>query len=235
MSKEENTIFISHSSKDVKLIKIAELAFENLDIKPYFAKNRIEGKNPVDKIVEAISNAKAFFSLITPNVINDVHTRDWVSFEIGVARANEKGIFVWIDTEILKSKSYPRLIENVADYSGFDCKSDEDCLTVIRAIRGLALNSGGKLSRTESNGEESIIVGMEEAQKIAREFVISQKKEYTDIEISSSEPKPDGWIVQGTSSRSTSHSYGSYHWTVIIRGKTVFSYDFKVGPAWAIG
>ena len=80
MSNEKSTIFISHSSKDFKLIKFAELAFENLDIKPYFAKNRIEGKNPVDKIVEAISNAKAFFALITPNVVNDVHTRDWVSF-----------------------------------------------------------------------------------------------------------------------------------------------------------
>ena len=143
-------------------------------------------------------------------------------------------IFVWIDSGILESKSYPRLIENVADYRKFDWQSDEDCYKVIMAIRSVALNLGAKLLRKEDD-QQLVIVGMEEAQKIAKKFVLSQKKNYTDIEISSSERKHDGWIIKGTSSRSTGTSYGSYHWTVVIKGNTVFSHDFKAGASWAIG
>ena len=233
MSNKTCTIFISHSSKDVKLINLAELAFESLNIKPYFAKNRIEGKNPVDKIVEAISTSKAFFALITPNVVTDQHTRDYVNFEIGVARANRMKIYVWIDTSVLLNKSYPRLIENVTDYLKFDCQSDEDCCNMLNAFHDIASKSDFLTVVQEANTQT--VIAMDEAQKIAKNFVLLQKPNYSGIELSSSEPTSDGWLLKGNCSRSTGNSFGSYHWTVIIKGTTAFSYDFKAGAAWALG
>lgn len=62
---------MSHSSKDTKLIRLIELAFANREIEPYFAKLRMEGKNPVEKIVEAIGKSIGLFALITPTVVED--------------------------------------------------------------------------------------------------------------------------------------------------------------------
>ncbi|MCL5949369.1 MAG: toll/interleukin-1 receptor domain-containing protein [Candidatus Bathyarchaeota archaeon] len=227
MSKEEATIFVSHSSKDTLLIKFTELAFEHMDIKPYFAKNRIEGKNPVDKIIDAITSSKAFFALITPNVVNDLHTRDWVNFELGVARTNQIKIFIWIDKTILATKTYPRLIDNITDYNEFDFQSDDECYKVILVIRDIVENLSGRKNVLKNNLELLGQLGIMEAQTLAESFIIAQKGLNFDIEINLTEPTSDGWIIKGTASENKRINLIPYQWIVLIKGKTISSYEFK--------
>jgi hypothetical protein len=234
--KTESIVFVSHSSKDEKLIRLVELAFDDRDIKPYFAKNRIEGKNPVEKIVEAISNSKYFFALVTSNVVNDTHTRDWVNFEIGVAKAFNKKIFVWIDKGVSADKKYPQLLENVTDYNSFDCQSDKDCHNVVIAIRNQALDHLIEpKNRIEQTLRIETPISMDEAQKIAEQFILTKKPEYTKIDISSSENNAGDWIIKGRISRSGNKSYGSENWSITIKGKEIVSYEFKPGFSFAIG
>lgn len=135
MSHNKRTIFVSHSTKDTKLIRLISLAFADREINPYFASKKIEGKNPVEKILKAITGSMGLFALITPNVVDESYTRDWVVFELGGAKALGIPIFCWVDQEVAKSKSYPRLLENLTDYNKFDSQDDEECCRVAEAIR----------------------------------------------------------------------------------------------------
>jgi hypothetical protein len=236
ISSDKCSIFLSHSSKDTKLIRLIELTFASREIEPYFAGTRMEGKNPVEKIVEAISGAIGLFALITPNVINDTHTRDWVVFEVGVAKAKGITILSWMDQKVAVDKSYPRLLENITDYDKFDCEKDEECFRIVNSIRDNAFRLAGVPKRKDKPTRQQLeegLVQMEEAQRIAKEF-IAQKKEFTNIEITSVEPRDGLWVVKGSISKSSGMSYGSEKWTVKIKGKEVIEYDFKPGFACAI-
>jgi hypothetical protein len=135
MSRNNRKIFVSHSAKDTKLIRLIRLTFANRAINPYFASRKIEGRNPVEKILKAIAESIGLFALITPNVVNETYTRDWVVFEIGAAKAIDKPIFCWIDKKVANSESYPKLLENLTDYDKFDSEEDEECCRVAEAIR----------------------------------------------------------------------------------------------------
>jgi hypothetical protein len=229
MSAEEKILFISHSSKDTNLITLIESAFTDLSVKPYFAKTRIEGKNPVDKIVDAIMRSKAFIVLITPHVVNDNHTRDWVNFEIGVARARKMQIFGWIDCNILQTKAYPRLLENVTTYLEFDCRSDEECKQVSSNIFKIALN----LATNDLQPVESTpTIESAEAKKIATLFVGSQPEGCKNVHIKGINLKDGKWEINGSCcgtdvSESNSRLY-RYNWTVRIKGKEVIEHGFSI-------
>jgi len=237
MTENKRCIFLSHSSKDSKLIGLTQLVFANREIEPYFAGTRMEGKNPVDKIVQAITDSIGLFALITPNVVNDTHTRDWVVFEVGVARAKGSTIFCWIDRKVAEQKSYPKLLKNITDYDKFDCENDEECFRVVNSIRNNAFKLAGISDRKNEPTRQQLengLVQMNEAQEIAKKFIMDKKK-FDKMEITSVEPNSGLWIIKGTISSSSKRSYGSELWTVKIRGKEVIEYSFKPGIAFAIG
>ena len=139
MRKPSNQVFISHSSKDTKLINLITLGFKGRDIFPFFAKREMVGKNPVEKIVNAIDSSMALFALVTRNVVHDPYTRDWVVFEITVAKVKGIPIFCWMDQDIAQYKRFPKLIENVTDYVTFDPIEDEDCHRIVSLMIDKAL------------------------------------------------------------------------------------------------
>ena len=91
--------------------------------------------NPAQKIINEIGNSLALFALITSNVLYDKDTRDWVLFEIGVAKGKGKPMYCW------KQEDYelPKVIDYITDYDTFVPHNDKDCLRVVQSMVDKAL------------------------------------------------------------------------------------------------
>jgi hypothetical protein len=229
--KSSAQIFISHSSNDTKLIELITLAFKDREIQPYFARRSVEAENPVNKIVNAIDNSYALFALITPNVVFNVETRDWCVFEIAVAKHKGIPIFCWIDKLVEGAKNYPKLMENITTYDTFQSFLDDDCYRVIKLIMEKAFEAKGIVAdfrEPTKNELETGLIQMEEAKKVAIEFVRNEKKE-GKIEVSSIEPMVKGWRVKGSISQTFKNGFGSERWTVDVGTTGVSSYKFEPG------
>lgn len=166
MTKRTYRIFVSHSSKDTKMIDLVTLAFKNRDVAPFFARRVMMGKNPVEKIIAAIDSSLALFVLMTPDVVYENHTRDWVVFEIGVARTKGIPIFCWMDGNVAKHKAFPKLIENITDYDTFDPNVDDECFRIVHSMVDKAFDTMGiaaRESRPSARELEEGLIQMEEA------------------------------------------------------------------------
>jgi len=88
-------IFISHSGKDKEIIDFFLRSFAGTKVKPHFE----EFEKPVptgvtaDKIARDIQASNAVFVLLSENVEKLAHTRDWISWECGVAVQKEIWVF----------------------------------------------------------------------------------------------------------------------------------------------
>ena len=132
-------VFISHSSKDTKLISLIQTVFKKREVSPFFARKVMTGKEPVKKIVDAIKNSLCLFALITSNSMHDRDTRDWIVFEIAVAHVKGKRIFCWIDKSIDESDMFPNFIKNITDYDTFEYHDNESCNKMVSSIVDKAL------------------------------------------------------------------------------------------------
>ena len=128
-------VFISHSSKDEKLVDFIEFGFRKIDVTPFFARRHMRGENPAQKIVNEIEKSLALFAIMTSNVLYDKDTRDWVVFEIGVAKGKGKPIFCWKE----RDREIPKLIEYLTDYETFDLHDRKDCIRVVQTMVDKAL------------------------------------------------------------------------------------------------
>ena len=237
MRKKSNQIFISHSSKDTKLIDLITLGFKGRKIAPFFARRVMMGENPVEKIINAIDNSMALFALMTSNVVYDYYTRDWVVFEIAVAKVKGFPIFCWIDESVAENKVYPKLIENITDYDTFNPVYDEECYRVVGSMVEKAFELGGIHRKVEEPTKKELAEGliqMEEARHIAFDFVIKTKNP-DRVSLHSIEPKGDRWIVKGSVFIGTNHGGSSEIWVVEIKGKDVLASKFEPGHDFAIG
>lgn len=236
MVTNSTQIFVSHSSKDTKLIDLITLGFKGRTFVPFFARRVMTGKNPVQKIINAIDDSMALFALITPNLVYDSHTRDWVVFEIAVAKVKDVPIFCWIDEGVAKNKMYPLLIENITDYDTFKYPYDEECYRVVGAMVDKAFVLGGKNLKAVEPTQKELkdgLIQIEEAKNLAIEYVKTKRK-FNSITVNSIEPEGDLWIVKGHIVTTTKHGGGSADWIVKIKGKEVLSYEFKSRTGWAI-
>jgi len=130
-------VFISHSSKDGRIIRLIEQYFKETfkgSILPFFANKWITGENPAEKITREMRNSKVLFVLMTKNVVDDRKTRDWVLFEIGIAKGIGKKIYAWktVDIEV------PEPVTMITDYVPFDPKDEEDIKKVVGAMMNIA-------------------------------------------------------------------------------------------------
>lgn len=227
-------IFISHSSNDTKLIELIILAFKDREVQPYFARRSVEAENPVNKIINAIDNSFALFALITPNMVFNTETRDWCVFEIGVAKHKGIPVFCWIDKMVEVAKNYPKLIENITTFDTFQSFQDEDCYRVVKLILEKAFETKGirtKFKEPTKTEFEKGLIQMEEAKKVAIEFVQNEKKE-GKIEVLAIEPISSGWRVKGSISKTFKDGFSSEKWTVEVGHAGIGSYKFETG-GWA--
>lgn len=229
-------IFVSHSSKDNKLINLTVLVFKDREIAPFFARRIMMGENPVEKITNAIENSLALFVLMTYNVVQDKDTRDWVVFEIAIAKSKNMPIFCWMDKRVAEEKMFPKLLENITDYDTFDSNQDEECYRVVNAMLEKVFEIKGKPQEikelTKKDLEEGLIE-MEEAKKIAVDFV-QKERSPTSITVNSIEPKGDMWVVSGSIFEKFKGGGSSEKWIIEIKGKEIISYKFEPGASWVI-
>lgn len=88
-------IFISHSRKDAALVNFFLRACNPAGIKPIFEELEaiMDGPATADRIHQHIGQSNAVFILLSPNVNNIPHTRDWVCHESGAAATKDIWVF----------------------------------------------------------------------------------------------------------------------------------------------
>ena len=87
-------IFVSHSAKDRDLVNFFSNAFAGTKVKAIFEEfEKIEGKITPSKVMRDIENSNAIFVILSKNVQNIPHTRDWVVWETGVAKNRDIWVF----------------------------------------------------------------------------------------------------------------------------------------------
>lgn len=88
-------IFISHSSKDTDLRSFFSNAFVGTKVIAIYEELEkiITNKITSKKIMGDIENSKAIFVILSENVQDLPHTRDWVVWETGIAKNKDIWIF----------------------------------------------------------------------------------------------------------------------------------------------
>jgi hypothetical protein len=129
--KGKKSIFISHSRGDLnRLVKPAAFRIGCAGFEPYVASLRVAGKNPAEKVLEAIASSRALFAIITENVTRHRETRDWVLFEIGAAKSLKKPVFGWKAARATVSEP----IKQITDYSVFDPEKPKEIKQMLDMI-----------------------------------------------------------------------------------------------------
>lgn len=111
-------VFISHSSQDAELVSTVKHAFYDLSIKAYFAEDEVPGGPPPEVLAERVRDSRAVFVFFTFNTISG-DTRDWIVFELGVAKAHNMQIHSWKQSAIQKDH-LPKLVPQITMYHDFD-------------------------------------------------------------------------------------------------------------------
>src|SRR3990170_4051928 len=98
--------FLSHSSKDERIVNSAFKICQRAKIKPNIAEfEDIErGKLGAEEIRDMIDKSELFFMFLSENVVNDkdyrktIYTQNWVNFELGCvyAQKKEKKKFIYV-------------------------------------------------------------------------------------------------------------------------------------------
>ncbi|NIP61282.1 MAG: TIR domain-containing protein [Nitrosopumilaceae archaeon] len=129
------TIFISHSKRDEELVLNVKRILENVGHTPIieeFVPPNEQSTIPYEEIRTNVENSGFVFLFLTDNVVKTEYTKNWVIYEVGVASANSKRIFVF--ERIGNPIPYP--IPHVTDYALFDPNKTDNIL----GIQSLAKN-----------------------------------------------------------------------------------------------
>ena len=97
-------VFVSHSRKDSGTKQAVRRGLARVGLKPLFVEELIVGQPQLPDIKRRIENSIGFFVFFTRRSTEGV-TRDWICFEMGLAKAHGHDIYSW------KRKDVPR--ENI--------------------------------------------------------------------------------------------------------------------------
>ena len=88
-------IFVSHSQHDTDILAFFDKVFARTGVKSFCME--FEQMNAPDWMIikDSIVNSKAVFILIGPNVNRSKYTSNWISFEVGLACAFNKQVYVF--------------------------------------------------------------------------------------------------------------------------------------------
>jgi len=123
-------IFVSHSHKDKDLRSFFSTAFAGTNVKAIFEEfEKILGKDvSAEQISRDIENSRALFVLLSKNVQDIPHTRDWVVWETGVAKNKD----IWIFEPYRTFGKISVVTPFLRHYAIFD--SNDNWLAYIRRI-----------------------------------------------------------------------------------------------------
>jgi len=88
-------IFVSHSAKDKGTVDFFSNAFAGTKVRAVFEEFEkiLTGEITPSKVITDIESSKAIFVILSENVQNIPHTRDWVLWETGVATNRDIWVF----------------------------------------------------------------------------------------------------------------------------------------------
>lgn len=128
------TIFISHSKRDASLIASVYQILVNIGHAPIveeFIPESDKQPMPQDEIQRNVSISDAVFLFLTDNVLATEYTKNWVIFEVGLARQALKRVFVFERQGV----PIPYPIPYVTDYMMFDPQSINDLLAIQKIAK----------------------------------------------------------------------------------------------------
>jgi|GEM_PF-1043227 len=126
-------VFISHSRKDTELVEIINYNFRSEGVVPLFMEFTPESEPPYKKIEENVKSSNAVFLFLTQNVISSDYTKNWISFEVGLAKAFNKPAFVIEDFN--NKIHFP--VPYLTDYVLYDPTKIEDWINLRRILQGI--------------------------------------------------------------------------------------------------
>lgn len=133
-------IFISHSKKDAQLVENIKQFLENVGHTPIieeFIPQEKQRAIPYEEITDNVKKSEWVFLFLTDNIVETEYTRNWVSFEIGVASCVCNKVFVF--ERLGKPLSYP--IPYVTDYVLFNPDKVNDILQIQKFAKNLGKNN----------------------------------------------------------------------------------------------
>lgn len=88
-------IFISHSGKDEEIKNFITKGFAITNVRSIFMEfEKATGKDiNKDTILKEIQSSAALFVILSKNVVENQHTRDWINFECGSAVGKDVWVF----------------------------------------------------------------------------------------------------------------------------------------------
>ncbi len=143
-------IFIAHSLISEKLVDEITSTLKQAQVNPLFAEQL---QNPsLNVIVQTLFHSDAMFMIITKKALNRKMVRDWLLFELGLARAgwrprvrgeiSQMPVYLWRDTTLRLSKEQP--LGFVTDTKSVQMNSKKSRETMLRDMQIIALNLSTK-------------------------------------------------------------------------------------------
>jgi hypothetical protein len=143
-------IFIAHSIISDKLVDEIKATLKQARVNPLFAE-QIHNQ-PFYAIIHAIFQSDAMFMVVTKKALQRKTIRDWILFELGLARGRwrRRGIeelsqipvFLWRDTALRLSKEQPLGMVTEAKCVQMNSKKSRE--TMLRDMQVIAQNLSKK-------------------------------------------------------------------------------------------
>lgn len=132
--RSTKTVFISHSKKDAELVEIINHNFRSVGVTPLFMEFTPESEPPHKKIEERVKLSSAVFLFLTQNVFSSEYTKNWISFEVGLAKANNKPVYVMEDLNNKVNFPIPYLTDYVL-YEPTNVESWTDLQKIVGKLK----------------------------------------------------------------------------------------------------
>ena len=123
-------IFISHSRKDAEAINAFCQVFARTTIRAVFEEFENYVVPPWVKIKNDVQRSSAVFLLLSPYLSETAYTQNWVSYEVGLASALNRP--VWVYERWQNPAHFP--VPYLTDYVVYDPQSREHLDAVIRLV-----------------------------------------------------------------------------------------------------
>ncbi len=161
-------IFISHSKRDEDIKNFFSNVFAGLNVAGKFVEFEEYESPPWQFIQERVNAAKSVFVLLGPHVRQLSYTRDWITWETGLASQAGKDIWVfepfgqWCDIAIPHVSHYAvyEKTEDAIKYVKLIAKSYDDSGQLASLARGAAVGGGIGSILGAAGGKKGASAGM---------------------------------------------------------------------------
>ncbi len=126
---EKKQIFVSHSQNDTDIVTSFDKVFARTGVKSVCMEFEQLNSPEWLEIRNEISQSEAVFLLLGPNIRSSIYTQNWISFEVGLACAYSKK--VWVFEQINSKIEFP--IPYVTDYMTYNLQ-DKTHFEYVRSI-----------------------------------------------------------------------------------------------------